>query len=270
MSVKPSRSGVLTEDFQPTLHVNRRLGALLSVIFGVCYALPVWIAWFDGTWKGLIAMYTAILTPLVLDVCTSDATAMNFSTLRGAGFKDWHLCLSMLINFVILQGGSYAVVVRIRRDSRFDELNARISAELIVKVVCALITADVAYYHFHRFLHRQWPNIHLMHHLCLRTSATTTMIAHPVDLLFEMFPVGGVIAAAFTQLSDDPFAFLVTMTIANVWYPLGHDEWLQLAHARHHRYTNSSYWAYWSFDFKFDKFDLVKRQVFDAVHNKEM
>jgi hypothetical protein len=43
---------------------------------------------------------------------------------------------------------------------------------------------------------------------------------------------------------NDPWLMAVSTGIATAWYGLGHDEYLNLHHVKHHRYINSDYTAY--------------------------
>lgn len=112
------------------------------------------------------------------------------------------------------------------------------------KLIIWIVVSDVIFRYAHQTLHRSFPEIHLLHHCCTKPSWTTNLFFHPIDFAVELgipLLVGTVL---YVFVTPDPLAHLCTMVIGMCWYQADHDQWLQLAHYQHHRYSNLMYWAY--------------------------
>eukprot|EP00475_Leptophrys_vorax_P035179 TRINITY_DN57661_c0_g1_i1.p1 TRINITY_DN57661_c0_g1~~TRINITY_DN57661_c0_g1_i1.p1 ORF type:complete len:176 (+),score=30.87 TRINITY_DN57661_c0_g1_i1:453-980(+) len=115
---------------------------------------------------------------------------------------------------------------------------------LVMKLVVMFVLSEIHFTCVHVLMHTRLPKLHLLHHLSVATSFSSTYIFHPIDFLLEISPplIVGVLIGLIC--CNDVFAYLVHMTITVTWYAMDHDAFLKTAHAKHHRNVNEFYHAY--------------------------
>jgi len=93
-------------------------------------------------------------------------------------------------------------------------------------------------------LHSDMADHHHLHHTAKYVSFSMNFFFHPLDLLLEFSAPPAVVLVANKLFFHDDWAALVALVAINTWYGLGHDEYMQLPHARHHFTAVSPYNAY--------------------------
>eukprot|EP01127_Copromyxa_protea_P008553 TRINITY_DN1964_c0_g1_i6.p1 TRINITY_DN1964_c0_g1~~TRINITY_DN1964_c0_g1_i6.p1 ORF type:complete len:171 (+),score=12.10 TRINITY_DN1964_c0_g1_i6:453-965(+) len=100
----------------------------------------------------------------------------------------------------------------------------RFDLSLVLTVLFSLAIADITFYCFHMYLHRNLPHLHLMHHCCKRTSYTTNAFFHPLDLIMEFSGPALSLIILVRYVFRDPFALLVGLAVLPTWY-VRKEEW---------------------------------------------
>jgi hypothetical protein len=127
-------------------------------------------------------------------------------------------------------------------------------------VLSSMAVAELMFYTGHRYMHQHWPERHLFHHCCTRSSYTTGYLFDPLDIAVEFS--GPVLAVVGISLGifGSPLALFYALTLVFAWYAADHDEMLKLPHWYHHKHINGNYTIYISTGYN-DKADRVRQLV---------
>ena len=106
--------------------------------------------------------------------------------------------------------------------------------------------AQVTFFLAHRELHQnpRLAQFHVLHHCCLRSSNTTNLIFHPVDLTLEFSGPVAMLALSHVFLFQDRAVLLLSTFAVQLWYACDHDETCKLSHLYHHSAINNNFGIY--------------------------
>ncbi|KDO16004.1 hypothetical protein SPRG_18459, partial [Saprolegnia parasitica CBS 223.65] len=182
-------------------------------------------------WYGSIgAIIGSILAvgSAVVDGFASNSFGENVRTLRHNGFSDWTVLSAMAFAIVL---GEVMNVVVIQNLAPAGSLEALFSPSTYTRYTLFGITTNIAivevlFYVGHMFLHEAWPEIHVMHHCTVKSTASSNLIFDPRDLAIELGGPGAiVIVNHFLLWEQDPTILLVTFLFVTWAYSIIHHEW---------------------------------------------
>jgi sterol desaturase/sphingolipid hydroxylase (fatty acid hydroxylase superfamily) len=191
---------------------------------------------------GFLAVLAADCGLFALDFALSDAPWANLRTMAASGLSPRWSVATALLNLTGVELLMYGVY-------KLDGLGAGFSVHwdrgVLAQAAIGLIIGEITFTAGHRLLHQSWlARFHVMHHCCKRTSHSTNLFFHPVDLAIEFSgPIAALIAMHLLYFRD-PWGLVVSATVLQVWYALDHDEHLALPHTRHHTLIDSMYTIY--------------------------
>ncbi|OQR93127.1 hypothetical protein THRCLA_22342 [Thraustotheca clavata] len=184
---------------------------------------------------------------VILDALSSNSFSYNIQTLRLNGFSDWYVFGSMIINWV---NGQTASVVVFRYIAGPDEIVklfdiSSYTIMTIAQVFMNLTCTEILFYFAHRYLHENWPSLHLMHHCCLRTTGSSNLIFHPLDLMIEFGGPGMILFFNhYIFWNQNVITLLVSYLYVQIHYTLNHNEWISTYHKSHHSQLDAAYAVY--------------------------
>ena len=230
------------------------LGYLFSLYtFCVFFSFP-FILWRYGFY-GLLGSNLLRYSTLTIDYYTSNATKYNMTILDKNGFDSKNILKMSIIrllvgSFII---GSLFVYLFKGAESHFD-------LYLIRNVAISLAVTEIYFMIMHQTMHRYFPELHKLHHCCLRSSHTSNLFFGNMDIFLE-FHLPLIIAYSFNVfLLNDTFTSIASIACIYTWYIMDHDEYIKLPHWYHHYYINSNYGAY-SKSGAFDNKDALKKNI---------
>jgi sterol desaturase/sphingolipid hydroxylase (fatty acid hydroxylase superfamily) len=233
----------------PTLALVRRVARLptkriLHELY--CWAAVLFIpaSYYLGGPLGLVTNQVfGALGSVLMDVFLVSPTAKkNMDILRSNGYSDTFVWSVIIFNLITSNTGLALIV------DYFECFQARRhwDLDLIAKVLVNLSIAEIAFTVNHTILHHtKWgARLHIMHHFCQPCSWAANLIFHPLDLAAEFSgPVLSLILSHCLWFQD-PFAFLVSLQVLNLWYAIDHSENLKLHHYVHHSSVDKFYSIY--------------------------
>jgi hypothetical protein len=236
----------------------RNLGYPLGLLFSL-YCFSGYFSLMFLIWKfGYKAIpFTLIhrISIYLIDYYTSNATKYNLSILHKNGYDS-----SEIFKLNILKFSKRFVIFNVIFCYILNDIKAHYDLSLLTNVIIMLILTEIYFTIAHKALHRYYPEIHKLHHCCLRPSVTTNLFFDELDLFLEL-NLPQILIYLFTVfVTGDYFAMIVALAIANTWYAMDHDEYLKLPHWYHHCYINSNYGVYLKGS-TFDEKDMVKNLV---------
>jgi sterol desaturase/sphingolipid hydroxylase (fatty acid hydroxylase superfamily) len=233
---------------------NHQLSILVSTVSAlVAFTFPVVAWWFSDN---IVPVYFIVLalvgSTLVGDYLTSTATVENVQRMRDHGFSTVGIWATFGFNFLTFQLPYLLLLTTIKETAVFSVENVKV---VPIGLLIGL-SSDFWFYAGHRLLHDYLPELHKMHHCCIRTSATTNLFFHPGDLAIEF--TAPILWTYFMSVYayGDPFAFVISSCLIGGWYTMSHDENAQLQHSRHHRHIGTNYFIYinwWKEKVSYDK-----------------
>ena len=232
-----------TSQSKPTIPAFpvKNLGTPLGYIFTL-YCLIIQLSWPFFMFKG--PMYNVLNQLLyfschLIDYLTSNSLQFNLMIMDKNGYDGKYEFKKALIGLVFKRFLSGMIVPYM-----FKGYEAYLNINLVLIVLLNLGIIEIYFTIIHKSLHIYFPEVHKLHHCCLRTSFTSNIIITNLDSALEIgFPI---VLSAFicTYLFNDVFAFVVCFSITNAWYSINHDEYIRLPHWYHHKYINSNYSVY--------------------------
>eukprot|EP01127_Copromyxa_protea_P008552 TRINITY_DN1964_c0_g1_i5.p1 TRINITY_DN1964_c0_g1~~TRINITY_DN1964_c0_g1_i5.p1 ORF type:complete len:233 (+),score=9.16 TRINITY_DN1964_c0_g1_i5:234-932(+) len=195
-----------------------RYGVLFSAIIVVHLLWGAFHVHQTG-WIGYLRTLIINICLHVLDYLTSTATSENLDTMERSGIpRYWALVIAA---FNLATGTLLPAIVTIYF---VGPVEYRFDLSLVLTVLFSLAIADITFYCFHMYLHRNLPHLHLMHHCCKRTSYTTNAFFHPLDLIMEFSGPALSLIILVRYVFRDPFALLVGLAVLPTWY-VRKEEW---------------------------------------------
>jgi sterol desaturase/sphingolipid hydroxylase (fatty acid hydroxylase superfamily) len=159
------------------------LFSLLQIAFYGTFCLPVY---YYGV-NGMIFVYFMEVFIAIIDATTSERTWYNVKALKSHGYQNWQL-VGSAINHSVSWWATGALATYY---FAHQQVEARYTLEVVIKSLLLLIPSEFAFTFVHRYLHRNYPQLHFMHHCCTASSFTTNLFFHPLDLILEFgAPVG--------------------------------------------------------------------------------
>lgn len=203
--------------------------------------------------------YVLGMGSILLDHLMSPTLGDNLQILQRHGYPKWHVFGVMLLNLALSNGTTMVLAFLLcgGYTMRAPDL------ALVAKVLFNLAGSEVLFTVSHRLLHSKLPAIHALHHTCRRSSWSTNLTFHPVDLLMEFSGPVGFIALTHVALFRDPLATILSFSFLHLWYAWDHDETVRLPHYSHHLTIDSVYTIYVKYRDHRAGFDKVK-QVIEA------
>jgi Fatty acid hydroxylase len=225
----------------------------LICIFLLVEHLVVFRFWPDV--RGYVCGTLFAYSLTVFDGLSSPRLGDTVCNLRVNGYRDGFSLSVMTFNAFASQAIGFCLVGLLCPDPAMPEWLAtlrsgRALSVLIGRVALNLGLSDVLFWWSHRLMHRQaWAApLHRMHHCSRKTSTTTNLIFHPVDLAIEFAgPASIVLLTHFFLFDANQLSLVCTYVVFQIYYALDHDEWLSLAHSKHHVACNSVYPIYTTF-----------------------
>ena len=159
------------------------------------------------------------------------------------GFSKRRVWTYAAINFVSGTAGVTVLVAWLGAGAapRFD-------IALVARVAATMLAQEVCFNFMHGTMHRHLPQLHLLHHCGHFTGPSLNLMFNPLDQMIEFsLPTamaGLLLGTDIIPCMHDPFALVVTMTIAFTIGIASHDHLLNLHHAAHHGLVNADYCAY--------------------------
>ena len=220
----------------------QNLGYPLGYLFSLYSFLAIFSFQFL-IWKlgiiGFLIGVTLRLSIFIIDYYTSNATIYNLSILEKNGY-DTKIFLNKIFKSLIFR----LIILGFIYNYLSKDIEVHYDIKLLMHVVVSLILTEIYFITTHKHMHKFHPDLHRLHHCCLRPSYTTNIFFDKLDLFLEIF-VPLIIAFIYTYaINKDYFAFSVSNGLITAWYFMDHDEYLRLPHWYHHRYINSHYGAY--------------------------
>jgi len=237
---------------------EKNLGTPLGYLFSIyaiisvfSYPFILWNFKHLGIAIGLILSASAY----VLDYLTSNATEFNMSIMRKNGYDPEKFLKGAILNYYVT-----FIIDGLIHNHIFQYAETHFDFKLVINVLVIMGLTEVYFITVHKLMHRYYPNLHKLHHCCLRPSYTTNMFFDNLDSFLEAtFPI--IIADLFTIFySKDYFALIVVYAIISTWYSMDHDEYLKPPHWYHHKFINSNYGVYIKGG-SFDDKDEIKKAI---------
>ena len=230
------------------------LGYLFSLYATISMSLGFFFIW-KYSYFGLIISILLTYSVYAIDYITSNATEYNMMILEKNGFNSKSIIKEgLLSNFIgfILTGPIYVYL--------FKGIEPHYDFKLVKNLFISLVLTEIYFSSIHRIMHRYLPDVHKIHHCCLRPSLMTNIFFGKLDGFIEA-NIPEIINLVYNGLiMKDYFSLLIGITIINVWYNLDHDEYLKLPHWYHHQYINSNYGVYIKGG-SFDEKDSIKKVI---------
>jgi sterol desaturase/sphingolipid hydroxylase (fatty acid hydroxylase superfamily) len=230
------------------------LGLVFSLFCFSSYFSFTFLIWKFG-FKAIPFILIHRISVFLIDYYTSNATKYNLSIIQKNGFYSSEIFKSSILKFskrFVVFNAIYCYIL--------NDIKAHYDLSLVTNVIIMLILTEIYFTITHKALHRYYPEIHKLHHCCLRPSITTNIFFDEFDLFLELTSPLILIYLFTVLVTSDYFAMIVVMAIVNTWYAMDHDEYLKLPHWYHHYYINSNYGAYLN-GRKFDEKDVVRDLV---------
>jgi len=163
----------------------------------------------------------------------------NFVRLRKAGYSVPYIffCVSFIFFF---SGPTLGVILW----NHLQDSAPHFDLGLVLRVGTILVISEVSFTKIHRWMHREKPQFHVMHHCCQYSTVTTSLIFDPEDYLLEFwaskFPILLVLGTDLLGCYDG-FACVVALGAAILNDLCNHDAWLRTGHYYHHLDVSVSY-----------------------------
>lgn len=238
--------------------IVKNLGYPFGYIIMLLTLFRTTIYWY-GIWSygfiGYVIKLSLMLLTIYIDIKTSNAHEYNMQIMEKNGYDSKKIVKKCIINSLV-------------GDFFFNFLNMYLVKDavpyfnitLIIKLFISLVVSELYFYFLHRKLHQSYPEIHKLHHCCVRPSFITGFIFESNDSFFELTVPNLILIVLNSVIFRDPFAFMCAQAINTIWYVADHDEYLKLPHWFHHKYINSVYGVY--IDSKeFDEKDQVRNLI---------
>mmetsp|Transcript_38966 Transcript_38966/g.54343 ORF Transcript_38966/g.54343 Transcript_38966/m.54343 type:complete len:234 (-) Transcript_38966:259-960(-) len=165
-----------------------------------------------------------------LDLIVSDSAWYNRKVLHLNGYTDFHLCFFLFSSTVITFFAFYPLGLYTQK------LNFHFDFPFIFWVFFNMSLGEIFFTLAHKQLYLHFPSLHHAHHCCLRSSFSSNIIFHPIDLMLEFSLPGLVPLFNYFYLFPSNWVLIFTVFCQTTWYSMVHDESLQLPHYFHHKY----------------------------------
>ncbi|EQC37784.1 hypothetical protein SDRG_04810 [Saprolegnia diclina VS20] len=183
----------------------------------------------------------------VLDALVSNSFGRNVLVLRYNGFSDWSVLCAMALALLGGQLMNVIVIEHLAGPAAVADLLAASSYTpwTLVGVLVNIGMSEVLFYKGHQFLHEMCPELHLMHHCCLRPTGSSNLISDPRDLAIELGGPGAIlIMNHFLLWDEDATVLLLSYLFVTWYYTITHHEWLATYHIKHHTRLDAVYTVY--------------------------
>jgi sterol desaturase/sphingolipid hydroxylase (fatty acid hydroxylase superfamily) len=202
-----------------------------------------------------------VFLAVILDGIISENFYANIVRLRKNGFTDEYLIKVMLINATIVHIIGLFIMHYVCGSTPLI-LENLISFRVLTGVVVNLCFGEIFFTISHKAMHCFLPDLHKLHHCCIKVSSSSNLLFEPVDLAIEFAgPVGMLGLTHLFLWNEDANILMVSLLVSLLWYSLDHDEYLKLAHYTHHLAINSRYMAYLNYAEKGTGGDKVKALI---------
>lgn len=117
---------------------------------------------------------------LYIDVKTSNALEFNLQSIEKNGYDSKKEYRRSVRDYIIRHTVSAPIFYILFKDAehRFD-------LDLILKCIVGLVVIEIYFSFAHKYMHFYAPEIHRLHHCCLRASVSTNLIFDNFDAFLE-------------------------------------------------------------------------------------
>jgi hypothetical protein len=237
----------------------KNLGYPLGYVFSlyvicVLFIYP-FILWKYG-WIGFLFGNLLRFSTFIIDMFTSNATEYNMSIMEKNGYDSKKLLRKGIFGFFV--GSTMFAALYI---PAFEGAEARFDTALIFNVFVTLVITEIYFTVSHKAMHRYFPDLHKIHHFCVKSSVTSNILLGEVDVFVEFNAPALIVYFINVYWFNDYFSFILSVAFVSCWYFVDHDEYLKLPHYYHHQYINSNYSVYIKSG-EFDEKDEMKKIIF--------
>lgn len=224
---------------------------LMTVMIASSYSFVIWQY---GVIGAIVHNILRVLS-YYADIKTSNAYEYNMMILEKNGYDTKTLIPYIMKRFVLRVIINYPIYAYAVKDAVPHH-----DLTLVTRILISLAVTEVYFTVSHKLMHRYFPEVHKMHHCCIRASYTSNLVFSNIDSILELtIPL---LISLFLNIGiwRDGYSYMWATGTIMAWYALDHDEYLQLSHWRHHQYINSNYSVYVEYK-DFDPTDKLKDDI---------
>ena len=226
----------IVRDVKTPAPLRAYAGLPFTLYIGLMLLISVYF-WLPLGFPGLLLHVCFSALNMLLDCLVSNSPSHNARCLRANGFSDAAVLRTVLLNLLSSSLTAFLVVQHAVSLSPALASPRLLLAHLaqrplasLAAVLLDLALAELAFALAHRLLHERplLAGLHVMHHCCRRSSFSTNLVFHPLDLAMEFSGPVAVLLLTHWLLWQDAAVLWLSFIILQVWYALDHDEGLRL------------------------------------------